>query len=285
MRISGIRKIITIILLCGILLSLVSCNLLFSLFEYEEPETEHTSDTSENSPSTVFNAIEVIISSTEKIILYKHIMDLGARTFNGYGEWICGETSEFVIFNFAGVTPGKKSDITGAISIFKAEPSDVFLMEYTKTMSDFYEINKNGICGICFGVNGKTWLDFVETEKPDVFVTVESFMRDQDEDWSYTPKEWKDFKNTDGQYRCDELNFWYDSTENIGEWNANGIEIPIRIEFLPNLPAIKIYDMNTGKEILYASGTMVDDSTLMLNAFFGDMFYESAIKTLKIKKC
>lgn len=284
MRISGIRKIITVILLCGILLSLNGCHWFLPMIENEGSEINTTSDISKDQTSTEYNARKIVVSEAEQIILIEHTLDLGVRTFDGYGEWICGENSEFVIFNYAGIIPGRDSEITGGLGVFKADPHEIFLMEYTQSMSDYYAFNKNGVFDICFGVNGKTWISFAESEKANIFVTVEYLMRDQTEDWSYTPVEWKNFKNSGGQYRCEEMTFWYDATTNIGKWSANGIEIPIRIEFLSALPAIKIYDVGNQKEILYASGIMENDSTLILNTFYGDMFYENTIQRLIIKK-
>lgn len=103
-----------------------------------------------------------------------------------------------------------------------------------------------------------------------------------------TSSQWKDFINCDSStvYQSLEHSFWYSPGTNVGEWNVNDKIIPIEIELLPYGPGIKVYDIS-GEEkklILYASGTLSNNDTLILECIEGDMFYNNSVESLTLTK-
>ncbi len=106
--------------------------------------------------------------------------------------------------------------------------------------------------------------------------------------FSITSPKWNDFLNHGDAtvYQSSDLSFWYSPNLGLGEWNVNGTTIPIRIELLPYGPAIKIYDISNGEDkiILFASGTLSDNNTLILDYMSEDMFYNNSVKSLTLIK-
>ena len=106
--------------------------------------------------------------------------------------------------------------------------------------------------------------------------------------FSITSSEWKEFINYDNStvYRSLEHSFWYSPSTNVGEWNVNDKIIPIEIELLPYGPGIRIYDVSSEEKklILYASGTLSNDDSLILDCIKGDMFYNNSVEFLTLTK-
>ena len=100
--------------------------------------------------------------------------------------------------------------------------------------------------------------------------------------------EWKDFINYDDStvYQSSEHSFWYSPSTNVGEWNVNDKKIPIEIELLPYGPGLKVYDVSSEekKPILYASGTLSNTDTLILDCIKGDMFYNNSVDSITLTK-
>ncbi len=106
--------------------------------------------------------------------------------------------------------------------------------------------------------------------------------------FSITSSEWKEFINYDNStvYRSLEHSFWYSPSTNVGEWNVNDKKIPIEIELLPYGPGLKVYDVSSEEKklILYASGTLSNDDSLILDCIKGDMFYNNSVESLTLAK-
>lgn len=106
--------------------------------------------------------------------------------------------------------------------------------------------------------------------------------------FSITSSQWKDFLNYNDStlYQSLEHSFWYSPSTNIGEWSVNDKIIPIKIELLPYGPGIKVYDISSEEKklILYASGALYDNDTLILDCIKGDMFYNNSVESLTLTK-
>ena len=106
--------------------------------------------------------------------------------------------------------------------------------------------------------------------------------------FSMTSSQWKDFINYDDStvYQSLEHSFWYSPSTNVGEWNVNDKIIPIEIELLPYGPGIKVYDISSEEKklILYASGALSNNDTLILDCIIGDMFYNNSVESLTLTK-
>ena len=106
--------------------------------------------------------------------------------------------------------------------------------------------------------------------------------------FSITSSEWKDFINYDDStvYQSSEHSFWYSPGTHVGEWNINDKIIPIEIELLPYGPGIKVYDISNQekKQILYASGTLSNTDTLILDCIKGNMFYNNSVESITLTK-
>ncbi len=106
--------------------------------------------------------------------------------------------------------------------------------------------------------------------------------------FSITSSQWKDFINYDDStvYQSLEYSFWYSPSTNVGEWNANDKTIPIEIELLRYGPGIKVYDISSQEKklILYASGALSNNDTLILDCIEGDMFYNNSVESLTLTK-
>lgn len=106
--------------------------------------------------------------------------------------------------------------------------------------------------------------------------------------FSITSSEWKEFINYNDStvYRSLEHTFWYSPSTNVGEWNVNDKKIPIEIELLPYGPGLKVYDVSSEekKPILYASGTLSNTDTLILDCIKGDMFYNNSVDSITLTK-
>mgnify|MGYP000046451838 FL=1 len=106
--------------------------------------------------------------------------------------------------------------------------------------------------------------------------------------FSITSSEWKEFINYNDStvYRSLEHTFWYSPSTNVGEWNVNDKKIPIEIELLPYGPGLKVYDVSSEEKklILYASGTLSNTDTLILDCIKGDMFYNNSVDSITLTK-
>lgn len=63
-------------------------------------------------------------------------------------------------------------------------------------------------------------------------------------------------------------------------------KIPIEIELLPYGPGLKVYDVSSEEKklILYASGTLSNTDTLILDCIKGDMFYNNSVDSITLTK-
>ena len=69
------------------------------------------------------------------------------------------------------------------------------------------------------------------------------------------------------KFSCELANLWIDGSTMIGEWNNNGVIIPIRMELHEEVPYVEIYDISeccSEKLILKSYATVVDGSSIEL---------------------
>ena len=222
------------------------------------------------------NYVKITISDTEYIHFYEKL---------GIGEWVNG--TDISLISIGSVyQPIRNADAYRMFCYKSRKDSDLsrlflgFDVSENTNSESFYLSNPDRKKGIIHIRNESTgsviYASKVETSYQESIA------------FSITSSEWKEFINYDDStvYRSLGHSFWYSPSTNVGEWNVNDKRIPIEIELLPYGPGLKVYDVSSEEKklILYASGTLSNDDSLILDCIKGDMFYNNSVESLTLTK-
>lgn len=222
------------------------------------------------------NYVKITISDTEYIHFYEKL---------GIGEWVNG--TDISLISIGSVyQPIRNADAYRMFCYKSRNDSDLsrlflgFGVSESTSSESFYLSNPDRKKGIIHIRNESTGSVIYASK-------VETSYRESIA-FSITSSEWKDFINYDDStvYQSSEHSFWYSPGTHVGEWNINDKIIPIEIELLPYGPGIKVYDISNQekKQILYASGTLSNTDTLILDCIKGDMFYNNSVESITLTK-
>lgn len=222
------------------------------------------------------NYVVITISDTEYIHFF---MD------SGVGEWVTSTDSSPITISSV-YYPINDADAYRLVRYDSENDADFaklllgFNIPENTSSESFYLHNPDREKGIIHIINEST-NDVIYASK------VETSYQ-ENIDFSITSSQWKNYINYENStvYQSLEHSFWYSPIANVGEWNVNDKIIPIEIELLPYGPGIKIYDISSEEKklILYASGALSNNDTLILNYVEGDMFYNNSEESLTLTK-
>lgn len=221
------------------------------------------------------NYVIMWISDTE----YIHFL------WDGYGEWVTDTSVSMISFHSAPYFV-RNADAYWLTCMNTDKDTDwakiAFGGDIEKERTEYYVHNPDRKKNIIYMENQTTnEIIYISKSK------IEMLYKENIEFFS-TSRQWKEFFDFDDStiYRSLDFPFWYSPNTNEGEWIINDLAIPIEIEFYPYGPGIKLYDMSDNKKtiILYGSGALSDDNTLILDNMWSDVFYKNSIHALTLIK-
>lgn len=239
-----------------------------------------------------YNVLEVIVSDSEKFILYDTQKD---DRETGIGEWIKDGVSypiDFIDYdrdhrggkhaNIV-ITPNEYYENYWQISDRQEMPPVIAMINNDTQNPGLYRWSD--------GAHPYNW----EFEDTKVSVQYRAYTRDDLNGLFYIPQKAAQFYELESgktSFVSDELHLSFDGKTGEGFWMLNGVEIPVIASFDQNQFGFSVR-YNTGDErqgvlVFSATGTSVNDmtdysATLVLNSFPQNCGYEK-IATLSIKK-
>lgn len=240
-----------------------------------------------------YNVLEVIVSDSEKFILYD-IKDDDSET--GIGEWIKDGVSypiDFIDYDYK-QRGGKHANIVITIGDYSREaywnevPTDEIPGVIAMINND---IENPGLYRWSTGAYPYNW-KFENTKVPVQYIT---YTRDDLYDRIYIPEKAVQFYSLDNEnisFVSDELNLCFNGITGEGYWTLNDIDIPIIASFDQSQFVFSVQyntsDERQGILIFSATGTSVNDitdhsATFILSSFPQNCEYEKNT-TLLIKK-
>lgn len=239
-----------------------------------------------------YNVLEVIVSDSEKFILYDTENDDGE---SGVGEWIKDGVSYPIDF----MDYDRKHRAGKHANIVITQHTDCGnywnTSDRDKTPPVLAMINNNsedpGLYRWSKGAYPYNW-KFEDTKIP---VQYRTYTREDLNDRFYIPEKAAQFYSLDNEnisFVSDELNLWFYGKTGEGYWTLNDIDIPIIASFDQSQFILSVYynttDEREGMIIFSMSGTSVNDitdnhATFILSSFPKNLGYESNT-TVLIKK-
>ena len=231
-----------------------------------------------------YNVLEVIVSDSEKIILYDTENDDGE---SGVGEWIKDGVSYPIDFmDYDRKHPGGKH--ANIVITPHANCGNYWnTSNGNETLHLIAMINNNsedpGLYHRSKGTQPYNW-EFDDTK---ITVQYRTYTREDMNGRFYIPEKAAQFYSLDNKnvsFASDELNLWFDGKTGKGYWTLNEIDIPIIASFDQSQFILSVYynttDERQGMIIFSMSGTSVNDitenrATFMLDSFPQNLGYES----------
>jgi hypothetical protein len=166
----------------------------------------------------------------------------------------------------------KITDLSAYLAGKRGYSSEFSYMEHTEFLAEIeYNIGKNRFS--------------TEGAPQTATVTVEA-RKLAPELYGFVDPVWKAFySDTESvRFHSERGSFAFSGASRIGTWTVGDREVAIRIEFLPETPAMVIYDISgdAPKQILFAVGRMVDASTFSVEHYTGVMFYSDSVHSLTV---
>ena len=209
-----------------------------------------------------YNVLEVIISDTEKFILYDNVDD---QKESGIGEWHKNGVVLPVCFdNYARTSDTVHDDII----VMYHESAMAYidtnaLPEMTPFIAKINNDTKKP--GINWWISGNyTYNASFGEIKP---VEYNMYNRNKEDQWSYIPSQAYDFYNVGDEtfFSCQEGNFKWNAMTGKGDWSVNDIDIPIRAWFdVDSFLMCVVYDTGDnrdGQYIFVGRGQSIDEKT------------------------
>lgn len=271
-----------LILLCFLLL-LPSCGLFSDPNEGKSEENAILTHWNEEN-----NALVITLSKDEYFVFAYEARE---DSYNYVGEWYKGGDCFPVVLQResermnCGPSFGKQPDAWSyGFAIHKITDLAAFLSEKRGYSSEFsYMEHTEFLATIEYNI-GKNRFS-TEGAPQTATVTIEQ-RKLAPELYGFVDPLWKAFYSDTGAVRfvSERGSFEISGATGNGTWTVGDREVAIRIEFLPETPAIVIYDVSgdAPQQILLAVGRMEDPSTFAAEHYTGTMFYKDSVHGLTV---